>query len=217
MVLLYGHFFFFSGNSEVWHGNVDILLGSHPDVAVYVKESDDPTGADVDGIFSSFEVEDNSGLINDRSQIISETIVFAFLQKKYNPAFENYLIPTIGISKGDVLFYLYDPEHDILLESPPFNIFQYGGRRLSYPTVLALWFIVNYKTFCTGITKAMKERNFTSDFLSQVNSEIKTIYKEQLQFRDCGTGSVRSSYYKPVPGEGWQVKKSEPFNPLYTE
>lgn len=204
--MVYGHSLF-SGNSEVWHGNVDILLGSHPDVPVYVKDS----GPDVDESSSSFEEKDNSDLINDMSQIIAETIVFAFLQKKYNPAFENYLIPTVGVSKREILFYLYDPEHDILLESPPFNIFQYQSSRLSYPTVLALWFILNYKTFCTGITKAMKERNFTADFLSQVNSEIKTIYKAHLQFRDCRTGSVKLSYYKPVPGEGWQVIKSEPF------
>ena len=195
----------------MWHGNVQVLLGSHSDVVVHAKDSDDTTDTNENGSLSSFEVEDNSDLINDRSQIIAETIVFAFLQKKNNPAFENYLIPTIGISKKHILFYLYDPEHDILLESPPFNIFQSQSSRLSYPTVLALWFTVNYKMFCTGITRAMKERNFTADFLSQVDDETKIIYKEHLHFRDCGTGTVKSSYFKPFPGEGWQVNKSEPF------
>ena len=209
-------FFYFSGNSKVWHGNVDILLGPHPSVAVYAKD-DDSTGADSDGSLSSFEVKDNSDLINDRSQIISEAIVFALLQKKCNPSFDNYLIPTIGISKTDILFYLYDPEHDILLESPPFNIFEpYASNSLELSSVLALWFILNYKTFCTGITVAMKERNFTADFLSHVNNEIKIIYKERLQFGDCGTGSIKSVYHKPTAGAGWQLKKSRPFKSSFT-
>ena len=150
-------------------------------------------------------------MVNDRSQIISEAIVFAFLQKKCNPAFDNYLIPTVGISKNDILFYMYDPEHDILLESPPFDLFEFQTNALSYPAVLALWFILNYKTFCTGITEAMKERNFTADFLSRVNCEVRNIYKEGLQFRDCGVGSQKSFYYKPIPGQGWEMKKSRPF------
>ena len=195
----------------MWHGNVDILLGHHPSVAVYAKD-DDPTGSETDGSLSSFEVNDNSDLINDRSQIISEAIVFALLQKKCNPSFDNYLIPTVGISKSDILFYLYDPEHDILLESPPFNIFEpYASNSLELSTVLALWFILNYKTFCTGITIAMKERNFTADFLSHVDNRIKSIYKELLQFGDCGTGSIKPVYHKPTEGAGWQLKKSRPF------
>ena len=214
-LFLYDHLLYFSGNSKVWHGNVDILLGPHPSVAVYAN--DDSTGADSDGSLSSFEAKDNSDLINDRSQIISEAIVFALLQKKCNPSFDNYLIPTIGISKTDILFYLYDPEHDILLESPPFNIFEpYASNSLELSTVLALWFILNYKTFCTGITVAMKERNFTADFLSHVNNEIKIIYKERLQFGDCGTGSIKSVYHKPTAGAGWQLKKSRPFKSSFT-
>ena len=194
----------------MWHGCVDILLGPHPDVAVYAKDSDDAIGTDVDGRLSSFEVKDNSDLINDRSQIIAETIVFAFLQKKNNPAFENYLIPTVAVSKKDVLFHFYDPEHDILLESPSFSIFGYNGQ-LYFPTVLALWFTLNYKTFCTGITRGMKERNFTADFLSRVNDEIKTIYKKYLHFRDCEIGSVSLTYYMPKAHAGWELDKTEPY------
>ena len=192
----------------MWHGNVDILLGPHPDVAVYTKD-DEPT--DEEESLSSSEVKDRSDLIQDRSQVISEAIVFAFLQKKYYPGFNNYLIPTVGISKCEVLFYMYDPEHDILLESTRFRLFEEpDSNELSYITVLALWFILNYKTFCTGITEAMKERNFTADFLSQVDSEIKTIYKDHLRFKGCGTEFIKLDYGDPKLGKGWRLKKSRP-------
>ena len=195
----------------MWHGYIDILMGPHPDVAIHAQDSDEAIGADVDESLSAFEVKDNSDLINDRSQIIAETIVFAFLQKKNNPAFENYLIPTVGISKKDVLFHFYDPEHDILLESPPFSIFGYLSSELYYPTVLALWFTLNYKTFCTGITRGMKERSFTADFLSRVDDDIKTIYQKHLQFRDCRIGSARSTYFIPKEVAGFELDKTEPY------
>ena len=203
---------FFSGNSKVWHGNVDMFMGPHPEVLIHA--SSDPSDADAEGSLS--DAEDNITLSNDIPQIISETIVFAFLKKKENPAFENYLIPTVGISKRDILFYLYDPEYDILLESAPFKIFEstWESGTLFYPTILALWFILNYKTFCTGITEAMIDRNFTADFLSGATREIKTIYEEKLRFRLCGTGPARSGYrFTPQPGQGWEIKKSKPVKP----
>ena len=190
----------------MWHGSVDILLGPQPYIAVYAQ---DPEDSGIHGSLSSFEVNDCQDLITDRSQILAETIVFAFLQKKNNPAFDNYLIPTVAILKKDVLFHFYDPEHDILLESPPFNI-QYNSQ-LYYPTILALWFTLNYKTFCTGITRGMKEHNFTADFLSSVSNEVKTIYQEDLHFRDCEVGFYRSTYYMPKPHAGLVLDKSEPY------
>ena len=182
-------------------------MGPHP-IAVYAHDSED---RDIDGSLSSFEVEDSEDLMIDRSQILAETIVFAFLQKKNNPAFDNYLIPTVAISKKDVLFHFYDPEHDVLLESPLFNIHAYDNK-LYYPTILALWFTLNYKTFCTGITRGMKERNFTADFLSKVSTEVKTIYQEDLQFGECGVGLFKLSPFMPKPCSGLVLDMSEPYN-----
>ena len=198
----------------MWHGSVDILLGPHPAVAVYAKDSDDTIGTDEGGSLSSFEVKDNRDLSNDRSQIIAETIVFAFVQKKNNPDFEYYLIPTVAISKEDVLLHFYDPEHDILLESPSYAIW-HKRCELYYPTVLALWFTLNYKTFCTGVTTGMKERNFTADFLSRIDDDIKTIYEKCLQVGNCGTGSVKSTYYMPKPNAGWELDKTRPYKAPY--
>ena len=195
----------------MWHGNVDIIMGPHSEILVHA--SGDPSDADDEDSLSSFEVEDDSTLSDNIPQIISETIVFAFLKKKENPSFDNYLIPTAGVSKRDILFYFYDPEYDILLESAPFKLFESTCESgiISYPTILALWFVLNYKTFCTGITEAMLERNFTADFLSGLNREIKTIYMDKLQFRLGGTGLARPGYrFTPQPGEGWETKKSKP-------
>ena len=195
----------------MWHGSVDILLGQHLDVPVYAKDPDYAvSGTDVGGSLSSFEMKDSNNLMINRAQIIAETIVFAFLQKKNNPAFENYLIPTVAISKEHVLFHFYDPEHDILLESAPYTIFL--RNKLFYPTVLALWLTLNYKAFCTGITRGMKESNFTADFLSRVDDGIKIIYKKYLQFEDCATGSVKSNFYTPYAHAGWRFDKSEPWS-----
>ena len=193
---------FIPGNSEVWHGSVDILLGQHPDVLVYAKDSDDAIGTDVGG-----SKEKNNS--DERSQIIAETIVFAFLQKTNNPALKNFLTPTVAVSEEDVVFHFYDPELDFLLESPLFMIWNKGSE-LYYPTVLALWFILNYKTFCTGITIGMKERNFTADFLSGMDDDIKTIYTKYLQYGDCEIGSVKPNCYKPKPNAGWELDKSRP-------
>ena len=186
-------------------------MGPHPDLLVHA--SGDPSDANAEGSLSSFEVKDTNTLYNNIPQIISETIVFAFLQKKENPSFENFLIPTVGISKRDILFYLYDPEYDILLESAPFAIFE-SRYQLNYPSILALWLVLNYKTFCTGVTEAMIDRKFTADFLSGTTKEIETIYKEKLQFRLCGTGPPRSDYrFKPQPGGRYETKKSKPVKP----
>ena len=192
----------------MWHGCVDILLGLHPDVAIYAKDSDDPFEADQDGGLSSFEVNEHSDLLGVSTQIIAETIVFAFLQKQKNPAFENFLIPTVGLSRKNIVFYLYDPDHDFLLESPQFEIFH--NKKLSYPAVLALWLILNYKIFCTGITEAMRESNFTADVLSKVTNDIKILYKDHLQFGNCAIGTKKRQPYIPKRGFGFQLRKSNP-------
>ena len=190
----------------MWHGRVDVLLGPYP-VAVVAKSSDDYFEDDIDGSLSSFEVEEH----RNYTQIVAQSIVFAFLQKKMNPYFENFLIPTVGISRKNVVFYLYDPEHDILLESSQFDLIV-DNTSLYYPTILALWLTLNYKTFCTGITKSMKERNFTTDILSSVSNDIKTIYKEQLRFGNCAIGQKPEPFRASI-AQGLTLTRCKPWKP----
>ena len=188
----------------MWHGSVDILLG--PDTPVYCCQDSEDRDTD--------EIKDTTSDMsdNDRAQILAETIVFSFIQKK-NPVLDNYLIPTVAISKKDVLFHFYDSEHDILLESPPFCIKSFDDDgELYYPTILALWLTLNYKTFCTGITKGMKESNFTADFLSSFSNEVKTIYQEHLHFRECGVKATTSSKVRALRRYRLSgLDKSEPY------
>ncbi|XP_060565769.1 uncharacterized protein LOC132724833 [Ruditapes philippinarum] len=193
------------GNINVWHGSLDILLGRR----VGMKIHDDEIFEDHEGkpSTSSFEIKDGDSLVGDRQQIIAETIVFAFLQKKINPDLKHFLIPTIGMSKTDVLFYLYDTDHDVLLESPPFFIFE-NNREISYVTILALWLAINYPILGTGITTHIKNRSFTADFLTHLrNKKVETIYENEVQLGQL-KGKVRvDPYYLPNDGGRWVVKK----------
>ncbi|XP_060607245.1 uncharacterized protein LOC132759485 [Ruditapes philippinarum] len=165
----------------------------------------------LDSSSSSFEMN-HPDLIDAREEIIAETVVFAFLQKQINSGFDNFLIPTIGISKEDILFYLYDPDHDILLESPPFNLFLKGSGKpcLSYAAVLALWLTINYPYFCTGITNLMKERGFTADFFP---TWVMILVSDQSMKRAFNLENVvgrivkTEGYYLPQDGELWEVEK----------
>lgn len=154
----------------------------------------------------TFEIKYSDSLIHDRQQIIAETIVFSFLQKKINPDLDHFLIPTIGTSKSDVLFYLYDSEHDILLESPPFFLFE-NKREISYVTVVALWLAVNHTILGTGITDYIKDRSFTADFLTHLkNKNVKTLYENECQLGQL-KGKVKvDPYYRPDHGGRWIVK-----------
>ena len=55
--------------------------------------------------------------IEPRSQVIAQTIVFAFLQKQRRPLWKYFLLPTIITNNQGFKIFFYDPESDILLES----------------------------------------------------------------------------------------------------
>lgn len=156
-----------------------------------------------DGYTSSCEVKDSQDLTAFFSQIISEAVVFAFVLKKYNPESEIFLTPTIGISKNDALFYFYDPENDVLLESAPFSLFVSYRKELAYVSILALWLAINHKYFCTGITDSMKRRGFTADFMKKMPEHAKKMYTDQLSFGGCRCGPKKGVYFLPQKGHGW--------------
>lgn len=94
------------GNAEVWHGDLDIILNSDLAVASLDEQPDSLDG--------------KSKLKNHwqgNPQIIAQTIVFSFLQKKYHPEQDNFLTPCIGIGRTELIVMFYDAEHDVLLES----------------------------------------------------------------------------------------------------
>lgn len=107
-----------------------------------------------------------------REQIMAQCIVFSFLQKKLHPDYVNHLIPSIGIARDRLVVFFYDCDNDVLLESSemPFITSQ-GG--LVKSTFLALWLVLNFKYFCSGITKGMVESGLKSGFLDLVQGEVR--------------------------------------------
>lgn len=134
-------------------------------------EADSPGGQGND---SSVEVE-VVDLKTGREQIIAQSIVFSFYQKRINPDYSNHLIPSIGISKDKIVVYFYDCVNDVLLESSEMVYLSQGA--LVKNTIVALWLVLNFKYFCSGITKSMKESGFTSGFVQIVQEKLKC-YKE---------------------------------------
>lgn len=51
-------------------------------------------------------------LKTDREQIIAQSIVSSFYQKRINPDYTNHMIPSIGISKDKIVVYFYDCIND---------------------------------------------------------------------------------------------------------
>lgn len=97
------------GSPEVWHGNVDAMM----DTSIkFVKEKAYDCASD--GYGNESEIVD---LKSDREQIIAQSIVSSFYQKRINPDYINHMIPSIRISKDKIVVYFYDCINDVLLES----------------------------------------------------------------------------------------------------
>lgn len=131
-------------------------------------EGPEPSGRHGNG-FSGEGTE--TSLESSREQIMAQCIVFSFLQKKLHPDYVNHLIPSIGIARDRLVVFYYDCDNDVLLESSemPFIMSQ-GG--LVKSTFLALWLVLNFKYFCSGITKGMVESDLKSGFLDLVQGEV---------------------------------------------
>nr|XP_022307430.1 uncharacterized protein LOC111113434 isoform X2 [Crassostrea virginica]XP_022307431.1 uncharacterized protein LOC111113434 isoform X2 [Crassostrea virginica] len=154
------------GSPPVWHGHLDVMM----DISVKFaeEEADSPGGY---GNHSSDEVK-LMDLKTSREQIIAQSIVFSFYQKRVNPDYANHLIPSIGISKEKIVVYFYDCINDVLLESPEMPYISADGAFVK-PTIVALWLVLNFKYFCSGITKGIKELGFTSGFVQIVQEKLK--------------------------------------------
>ncbi|XP_053398675.1 uncharacterized protein LOC128556873 [Mercenaria mercenaria] len=173
------------GCTAVWHGYLDLILGS--EVPVKAAEDDDEVVCEGNKSSSEFPAK-------LRDQLIAQTIVFSFLQKKEKSTYENYLIPSIGIAKKHVVLFLYDSEHDILLESKLIKLWSPGGHIIT-SAVLALWLAINFSFTCSGVTEHMKNCGFTADFPKQVGKELK-VYEKCLRF-GCGPGSEVKEMFEP--------------------
>ena len=171
----------------MWHGNLDIIINNDLAVEPIEDPPESPGGK------SAVEVKMKTSL-RKNPQIISQTIVFSFLQKKRHPDRENFLIPCIGVGNSELIVMFYDSEHDVLLESSSVPLFEnLYSCEFSYSSILACWLTVNYTILCTGLVEEFK--NCKSNFFTHASEKI-NIYEEKLKFQNVN--SMESNELKLV-------------------
>ena len=135
-----------------------------------------------DDSVSSFDIKTNNNFddADNQNQLLAQTIVFSFLQMKYNRLkLRHSLIPSIGIGTKHLCINLYDCINDVLLSSDTaLEMFGECGRKrkVLVEIVVLLWLTVNYRYFCTGITKEMQK--FKADFHRRVDDMINVYFDE---------------------------------------
>lgn len=157
-------FVFISGCSSVLHGHVDVMLGSEVPLVVAEDSEENCEGNNMD-FPSKF-----------KDQLIAQSIVLSFLQKKDKSKYENYLIPIIGIAKTQFVLFLYDSVNGILLESNVLQLWNHPGKLIP-SAVLALWLAINPSVTSSGVTEHMKDLGFTADFPKHVGKELERYEK----------------------------------------
>ncbi|XP_062601299.1 uncharacterized protein LOC134263017 isoform X2 [Saccostrea cucullata] len=163
------------GEESAWHGFPDIICSSQSAAVVSRSESqvDEKDCQEEERTFCETRVNSNQGVEN---QIISQTIVFSFIQRKLYPHLQNSLIPNLLISPRHYRILMYDSLNDILICSVKLPIFQDKDkpRKLNIASIVFLWMVLHYRLFCVGIdVKAILE-----------NESIKDIKEIQSQFPD---------------------------------
>jgi len=173
------------------------VAGANVDIQdVDDDESDDEPDSAIENI-SSFEVKLSSMHYRFYCQMISETIVFSFLQKQFLKEDSNTLIPSIGVTKGEVYIFMYDHKLDMMLESTELKLRKKAvddsnRLELSVSTVVALWLAINYKYLCSGTSDSMRKTEFTADFPKLVPSVYQVYEKEVKHY--CGKGKEDETY-----------------------
>ncbi|XP_069126609.1 uncharacterized protein [Argopecten irradians] len=165
------------GNDQVWHGNLDIIVKN--DLAIQ-----SPKEAESQGVKSPVEVKKGGKCLQKNPQLIAETIVFSFLQKQKHPESNHYMFPCIGILDTEMVFYFYDSEHDVLLESNRISLLT-PDSNISIVAVVSAWLVVNYRFLCSGLADILKPEK--ASFFSKVKSKL-SVYQNQLRL-----GKVRSA------------------------
>ncbi|XP_062586344.1 uncharacterized protein LOC134247965 [Saccostrea cucullata] len=167
------------GNPQVWHGSVDLIIGSDIVIENLEEEPVYPDG---------LSVKAQNDAITRNSKLVAETIVMSFLQKKNHPEMSSFLIPCLGIGENVLLIMFYDSEHDVFLESSVIPLFsELRKNRFSMEAILVSWLAVNYKFLSTGLTNDML--SYTAGFCKQAKSSI-AIYENQLTFQNVGLAEV---------------------------
>ena len=123
---------------------------------------------------SSIEIKEKTN-VNGERQLLAQTIVFSFIQHKYNrQKMKNCLVPGIGIDTKNLLVYFYDSEYDLLVGSTYLETF--SSDYLAVENVVFLWLTLNYRHFCSGPDELMKK--YPSGFVKLAGEHIEKYRNE---------------------------------------
>ncbi|XP_060561174.1 uncharacterized protein LOC132720944 [Ruditapes philippinarum] len=165
------------GHESVWHGSVDILLGTN----VVVCNAPEDYEQFMEERNPGFEIKKHN-IETMYSQIVAQTIVSSFVKNIG-------VVPTIIISKDIVKIFMYDPDNDLLYESTQMKLFRERGRPvLNTHSVLALWFAINYCHFCTGTKPSHIAFGYKADFNACLDQAALNTYKNKLHYSNCKFG-----------------------------
>lgn len=123
------------------------------------------------------------------------------------------MIPSIGISKDKLVVYFYDCINDVLLESSEMPFLTAQGA-LVKSTIVALWLVLNFKYFCCGITKGMKESGFKSGFVQIVQEKLKYYNEVTSPCEPRDTMEEEPWTWGPPPEQDEPAQKLEDVNNL---
>lgn len=103
------------------------------------------------------------------------------------------MIPSIGVSKREIIFHFFDSQNDVLLKSPAFPMFCDG--ELSMRAVLSTWFVLNYKYLCSGITSDIKKAP-KANFKNHISHHSEW-YENELLLGNVSAHPL-THYYEPL-------------------
>ncbi|XP_069124167.1 uncharacterized protein [Argopecten irradians] len=164
------------GDEDVWHGNVDVIINQELGVSHIEKE--DCTQDSPGGQYSS-DKKKNPFHTFRNDQIIAETVVFSFLQKQYHPENSHFLCPCIGVTRTALVFYFYDSEYDILLESSRIPLLD-SETDINLLAIITSWLVVNYKYLSSGLPETLQNSE-SAGFFCHAEEKIEK-YRNHLKF-----------------------------------
>ncbi|KAK3091734.1 hypothetical protein FSP39_022246 [Pinctada imbricata] len=163
------------GSNDTWHGYVDMMLNQTIPVALLNKQETDSRdnnniGSTTSGNKHEEKEMDESPIKRRRQdethheaakscdellslhamdQIIAKTITNAFVQLRNCEDLHKWLIPTIGCSADSIIVFMYNPQHDFLIQSSRLMSLWCGpdSKKLNLGTVISIWMLINFKLF----------------------------------------------------------------------
>ena len=178
-----------TGCETGWGGRADVI--QYNNVGVQFREEEEEESRS--GRSSVETKPDNVNTRKSESQLVAQTVVFSFLERKYNKAsMDNFLEPGIMIGKKHYTLLFYDSGNDVFVTTlPDINLF--ADADLSPVVTLLLWLALNYRYLCSGVPPhQVPVENVKADFFKRVDDHL-AAYQEKVFMPEQLRSSHRAS------------------------